>query len=404
VSSRPTPPPPPPPVPGELDPAAVVLRFLESVGRPAEARFYLDLFRARPREQFAVISIDANVVRDATDAVVFDLRFLAALELFPSVAVGLFQPSEATAHARRLHRRLAAVGVESEILAAHDESVADDVVEAVRRGAVPVVAFAPVEGQGPADRFDLLRRLLARLRTRKLIFLHRPGGLHQGGELVPLVNLTTDVPALVAGRQLSGKETLLVNEVRRLVEAVAPQPLVAAITSPLVLLRELFTVKGAGTLLRRGATIVRHDGWAGVDQAKVAELIAASFGRGAVPEFFARPVARVYREEGWRGAAILTDTPLGAYLTKFVVSPEAQGEGMARDLWDAVAADTPVVFWRARAGNPIHDWYERLCDGLEKVPPWTIYWKGLPAGRIPEAIELVLAQPVDIPPVAPESR
>jgi hypothetical protein len=62
----------------------------------------LGLFRARPREQFAAISIDANVMADASDAVVQDLRFLAALDLFPTVVLGIFHPSKAAGHARSL--------------------------------------------------------------------------------------------------------------------------------------------------------------------------------------------------------------------------------------------------------------------------------------------------------------
>ncbi len=88
--------------PSDLAPQDVVLRFLESTGRPSEARLYLDLFRARPREQFAALAIDANVMAGAADAVVQDLRFLAALDLFPTVVLGIFQPADAAAHARVL--------------------------------------------------------------------------------------------------------------------------------------------------------------------------------------------------------------------------------------------------------------------------------------------------------------
>ena len=84
-----------------MDPADVVLRFLESTGRPSEARLYLDLFRARPREQFAALAIDANVMAGAADAVVQDLRFLAALDLYPTVVLGIFQPADAAAHAQQ---------------------------------------------------------------------------------------------------------------------------------------------------------------------------------------------------------------------------------------------------------------------------------------------------------------
>ena len=48
----------------ELAPQEAVLRFLESTGRPSEARLYVDLFRARPREQFAAIAVDGHVVAD----------------------------------------------------------------------------------------------------------------------------------------------------------------------------------------------------------------------------------------------------------------------------------------------------------------------------------------------------
>ena len=92
--------------PAELAPQDVVLRFLESTGRPSEARLYLDLFRSRPREQFAAIAVDANVMADAADAVVQDLRFLAALDLYPTVVLGIFQPAEAVLHARTLRRHL----------------------------------------------------------------------------------------------------------------------------------------------------------------------------------------------------------------------------------------------------------------------------------------------------------
>ena len=381
----------------DLAPQDVVLRFLESTGRPSEARLYLDLFRAHPREEFAAIAIDANVMSGAADAVVQDLRFLAALDLYPTVVLGIFQPADAAAHARLLRRHLEAEGVGVEDLPAGEPGLAGRVRAAGRAGRVPVVVFEPAAGTQPADRLARLGVLLRELQTRKLLFLHRPGGLRQGGVLVPLVNLTIDVPTLAASKEISRKEALILEGARRLCEEAAPLPFTVAITSPLNVLRELFTVKGAGTLLRRGARIVRRDGWDGVDMARLRELLASSFGRPPREAFLRTAPSRVYLEEAYRGCAILVDTPLGAYLTKFAVSPEAQGEGIARDLWEAFAADAPVVFWRARRTNPISEWYVKLCEGLVRVPEWTVYWKGLAAEAIPRAIEWAVKQPVDIP-------
>lgn len=386
-----------PAAPVELATQDVVLRFLESTGRPSEARFYLALFRARPREQFAAIAIDAHVMADAADAVAQDLRFLTALDLFPTVVLGIFQPAEAAAHARRLRRHMEAEGVPVDELSATEPRLADRVTSCVENSAVPVVVFESAANETAADRLDRLGVLLTELQAQKLLFLHRPGGLRQGGTLVPLVNLTTDVPALLASRELSRKEAAILDYARRLCAETALPSFTVAVTSPLNLLRELFTVKGAGTLLRRGARVVRHEGWDGVDVPRVRDLLASSFGRPPAAEFFERTPGRVYLEEAYRGCAILLDTPLGAYLTKFAVSAEAQGEGIARDLWEALAADTPVVFWRSRRGNPISEWYVKLCDGLARLPDWTVYWKGVAPGAIPAAIDWAVRQPVDIP-------
>lgn len=381
--------------PANLDPADVVLRFLESVGRRSEAEFYVGLFRAEPKEQFAAISVDANVARHATEAVVLHLRFLYSLGLAPIVVLGLFEPTDASEHAARIRRRLDRSGVSAELL---DPSVPDfhaRVVETARAGTIPIVPFGVAEGESPDTRFVRLAALLSAVETRKLLFLHRPGGLQQKGALVPLVNLHSDYAALASSKELSRKEKALLAQSRRLVLELVPHKLVVAITSPLNLLRELFTVKGAGTLLRAGAVVRRHDRVDDVDLPRLRALLHASFGRPPTEAFFERGFSRVYLEENYRGAAILVDTELGAYLTKFAVEREAQGEGIGRDLWEAMSAERPL-FWRARSENPVGEWYTKLCDGMAKFAGWNVYWKGIDTARIPAAIEYSLGQGVDI--------
>jgi acetylglutamate kinase len=388
--------------PSPISPPEVVLRFLESVGRRSEAEFYLSLFRAEPKEQFAAISVDANVARHATEAVVLHLRFLANLGLTPLVVLGLFEPTDAPDHAARIVKKLVKAGVAAELVA--DDATA--IARAARAGTLPVLAYAPENGDASPPRaaaavdarFARLGALLSGLSTRKLLFLHRPGGLRQRATLVPLVNLSADVPSLLASRELSRKERAMVIQSRRLVEELVPHKLLVAVTSPLNLFRELFTVKGAGTLLRRGAALTRHPSLAGLDRERLRALLASAFGRPPVDEFFDRPVSQVYLVDGYRGAAVLLNTPLGAYLSKFAVDREAQGEGLGRDLWDQLAADHPKVYWRARAANPICEWYGKLADGLHKSGEWIVFWRGLPPQSLAEAIAWTLDQPVDIPP------
>ncbi len=374
-----------------MEPADVVLRFLESVGSRRESDFYLALFRAGEPERFAAISVDANVARHAAEAVTLDLRFLAALGLYPVVLLGVFESTEAMEHATRLARRLDKAGVRCMLVGSEEPDMLPRAAEAARAQTIPIVVF-PVAASG---RFEALGALVAALRTRKLIFLRRPGGLQQEGKLLPLVNLTTDVAALVQSKELSRKERVLVEESRRLVER-APHRLSVAITSPFNLFRELFTIKGAGTLLRRGALIERRR-FAELDRERLRALLTRSFGRPPVDDFFGRDIAWGYVEEGYRGAALVHETPLGAYLSKFAVDAEAQGEGIGRDLWRALSADYARIFWRARPTNDVGPWYVSLCDGLMRFPEWHVYWKGLPAADVAPAVEWALQQPVDLP-------
>ncbi len=401
-----------------MEPADVVLRFLESLGRRSDAEFYLALFRAEAKERFAAIVVDANVARHATEAVVLDLSFLAALGLTPVVVLGLFEPTDAVEHASRIRRKLEKNGVPARLIPSLGQAGAAETAAACRAGVIPVLPFLDAATPAPAppapidERVARLGALLTALGTRKLIFLHRPGGLRRRGELVPLVNLTTEYDTFAGSKELSRKQRTMLAQSRRLIFEIVPHKLLVAITSPLDLLRELFTTKGAGTLLRRGAVIEPRAGLAEVDLPRLRALLTSSFGRPPRDEFFqlvARAAPRIYLEEAYRAAAILFDTPatsstasLGSYLSKFAVDREAQGEGMGRDLWERVVADHPVIFWRARSDNPIAAWYAKLCDGLARFSSsgstgWHVFWKGIRPDQIPAAIEHALSQPIDIP-------
>jgi acetylglutamate kinase len=126
------------------------------------------------------------------------------------------------------------------------------------------------------------------------------------------------------------------------------------------------------------------------------ELLEASFGRSIEPAFFGRPIRNAYVEESYRGAALVADGPRAGYLSKFAVTREAQGEGIGQDLWGALIADYTALVWRARRANPIRAWYERNCQGRFEAGEFTVYFRGLAADDVPEAIHFALAQPIDL--------
>jgi acetylglutamate kinase len=315
------------------------------------------------------------------------------------VVLGLYAPGPtATENAERLQRRLARVEVPVALVHANTADLGAVAAAKARAGEIPVVFFDRGDATSElARRFAMLGSLSADLQTRKLIFLSRRGGLRPRGadRELPIINLATDYEGLIATQALRPKQLDLLARARGLLVEATQHRMLVAVTSPLSLLTELFTVKGAGTLIKRGSIVGRHDSYAGVDAARLRALLDSSFGRPVAADFFERPVSRLYLEADYRGAALIVDTPLGAYLTKFAVDREAQGEGIGRDLWQVVVRDYPMLFWRARPSNPIAAWYTQECDGVARFADWHVFWRGLATAKLQACIEWTLAQPPD---------
>ena len=144
------------------------------------------------------------------------------------------------------------------------------------------------------------------------------------------------------------------------------------VVNPLQLLRELFTVSGAGTLIRKGCASTSRDGWSRRRPGAAARPVDSAFGtRRSAPISSSRPIARTFVEEHYRGAAVVAETPARPYLTKFAVERQAQGEGIGGEIWSLVTRDYPAFFWRSRPENPITAWYVKQCDGLRASPSGT---------------------------------
>jgi acetylglutamate synthase len=170
---------------------------------------------------------------------------------------------------------------------------------------------------------------------------------------------------------------------------------VTSVTAPTNLLHELFTVKGAGTLIKHGSLIEFHRDYQSVDRERLEALLTATFGRKLRPSFFERAPLGVYIEQGYLGAAVVSAGQGATYLTKFVVDRLAQGWGIGRDLWEAVTRDHERLFWRARPQNPITQWYQSQCDGMVRTPAWNVYWRGVAHEHIPNLIAEAMASAPD---------
>ncbi|MBM4153373.1 MAG: hypothetical protein FJ220_07625 [Kiritimatiellaceae bacterium] len=164
-----------------------------------------------------------------------------------------------------------------------------------------------------------------------------------------------------------------------------------SVTSPINLLEEIFTVKGAGTVFRRGSAIYSNGN---PDRERLLGLLEESFKRKP-KETVLDDVTQIYYEANYRGAVLLEQHPEGLYLSKFSVGSEARGEGLAQELWDEVCKNHSAFFWRSRKGNPINQWYDRQADGRYATEHWMVFWRGMEASTLPGLIDFCISRTPD---------
>lgn len=387
--------------------AEAVLTFLESVGRRSEAELYLGFFQRLPKESFAIIAPGSPVLRIGPGSFAEQLKFLADLGLSAPIVLGLIGSTPARAALERLERRLTAAGIQHALHPWTEEGLGDTLREELRRGVWPIVEVENASALSAEERVRWVGGLASELDTRKLVLLRRHGPLHLSSERslsladkhalavddaeLTLVNLSTDADLVLEHKLLRREDARLLELARELLVASTAPELQVSITSPLDLSRELFTVKGAGTLIKRGRPIRRAERYEDLDLARLTALLESSFGFPVREEFFSIAPAAIFYEQDYRGAAIVHPAADAPYLAKFAVVPLAQGEGLGRDLWQTVEREFPRLFWRTRAANPVAGWYSAVCDGLIRLPRWHVFWRGLEPEAIPRIVEHAVA-------------
>jgi acetylglutamate kinase len=406
-----------------------IVRLLSSMGSAKEIQQYLKRFSQIDAKRFAVVKVGGAVLRDELADLTSSLTFLQQVGLTPIVlhgagpqldeelsAAGIEKQTvnglrvtspQALAIVRKVFQQqnlklvealqtmdTRATSVPSGVftssyldrdtygLVGKVQSINLAPIEAsLRAGSIPVIASLgeTEEGQILNINADFAANELVRvLQPYKIVFLTGTGGLLDGeGQLIDSINLSTEYEHLMAQPWLNGGMRLKLEQIADLL-ANLPLTSSVSITRPSELAKELFTHKGSGTLVRRGEKVLTFDSWDGIDLARMRTLIESSFGRTLVADYFERTQPRhVYVSENYRAAMILTEEDGLAYLDKFAVLDDAQGEGLGRAVWLVMREQNPQLFWRSRAGNPVNPFYDAECDGSLKRPRWKVYWYGM---------------------------
>jgi acetylglutamate kinase len=407
-----------------------VIELLGQLGSSREARQYLKQFSRIEESRFAVVKVGGAVLNDDLDELAAALAFLHRLGLTPIVLHGAGpQLDEAMAEAgvpvekhdglrvtteavmavarpviyranATLVDALEARGVRARgilhgvfnasladpeklgLVGQVDSVELDPIQSAVRSGALPVVACL---GESPGGQVmninaDIAtRELVWTLKPYKVIFLTGTGGLlDQNGRIITAISISGDYEHLINQDWVHSGMQLKLAQIKDMLERLPPETSVS-ITSAAKLTRELFTHTGAGTLIRRGERI---DWFDQIPEARVATLetmLEESFGRRLRADWREnQDLEGVLLAETGRAAALIGRGVDGIpYLDKFVVTPEAQGEGLAAALWQVLRARCPCLYWRSRASNPIAGWYLQQAHASFRQGEWIVHVIGV---------------------------
>ncbi|MGB3457412.1 MAG: hypothetical protein WBG08_12165 [Litorimonas sp.] len=360
-----------------------VLSSLSAVGAVQEANFYAELFSKDDPERFALILLDPRVLNNPLlEALTSNLQILSNLGLAPTLLIGAMDdnPTSIKFQAQRLMRDLDSSGVKVAKLNTRTYGLIGEIQRRTQSGIIPILEMTERRGQGG------LVKLVNDLRPNKIVSLQPSGGLSENGLRRRNLRLA-EIEAFMERVSPTPGQANFLATIRRIEQDANEGRRSYVLASPLNLLSELFTTKGSGTLIRRGAAIVRHDALDDVDKDALGAAIGRAFGKALVPGCLDRPVEVAFLEPDFRAGALFTRLADQPYMSKFWVVPEARGEGLARDVWDRVSEELPRFFWRSRAANPFNDWYVSACDGLQKSGDWRVFWKGLTADTLPSAID-----------------
>lgn len=367
-----------------------ILNFMDSPGHKRDADAYRELFQRLSPESFALFVVDERTVDEELDAIIFDLRYLSQINLFP---VFLLQARESTLKAMEVENTFKKARIATSFVS--NELSDSEKLEAIRQCANQKV-IPLLHTSYDFDIVETLVPLTNMLKTSRVVRLRSEGGLlnrHLQSQ-ARVINLRFERDQYLNSDDLSVYDKSVLENCDELIRRTS-HPLHVSVVSPISLLRELFSVKGAGSLVQMGTSILHFGAWEEINKGQLKKLLEASFEKRVTEEFFAKEFDHFYVEENYNGAAVVQDYAAMSYVSKFAVGTEARGFGVGEDLWENLLENHERIFWRSDSEAFINRWYEKHCDGMHRIGRWTIFWKGLEPSQISMAIEFAASQEDD---------
>lgn len=222
----------------------------------------------------------------------------------------------------------------------------------------------------------------------KIVYLNEKGGLFHGvtGKKISTINLDEEYDALMRESWVKFGTKLKLREIKELLDTL-PRTSSVAIISTDMLQKELFTDEGAGTLIRRGYKLYKHDSVDAVGSTQLRQVFSERdpeviSGRKSVAELFSelkQSPHTIYGDEPFDVVGVVShpegETPV---MTKFLASRNGTLNKIVDNVFDAIKKDHKRLFWTARADDENRAWHFERADGSFTRAGRSLFWYGVP--------------------------
>ena len=424
----------------------IVVQTVKNIGNHREGQQYLKYFTSVSSEGFAIIKAGGAILTEHLDTFCKSLLVLHQLGLYPVVVHGAgpqlnqvlkeagIEPqfeegirvtdSETLGVAMKLFHqessRLAAAlnemgvanvpithSLTADYLNKDRWGLVGDITKvnlnpierAIQAGYIPIIpSLAMTEtGQVLNVNADVTAASLARaMKPLKIIYLSEKGGLFrgEGGEKISEIFLDQEYDDLMAQPWCQRGTGLKIRESKKLLETL-PRSSSIAIIHPNDLQAELFTVSGAGTLIRRGQKVEVASSLDQIrDMDKFKEALARDYdgpAAGAEAERFvnllkSRPFKAYFDDTMSCLAIVLQPTESRPFSTWVSLSITKAGwlTNTTDNIFQAIQRDNPELVWTVGKEDENLTWFFEKSDGSFCLDQVVLFWRGFRLERFSE--------------------
>jgi len=377
--------------------------FFKKTNHYPEFQLFLSTYRRLPAHQFALVRVGHGALQRDGAELAESLAMMQQLGVIPTVILdtkwdSFLDPEQPVASDRTAARRFLPIAQffieQLQYLGAHARianpsievkskiSLWDcdptDILDAFKDGLIPIVSPFGTRSKRKVylNGTELSRMVLDALSPSKYILITESDGLTDKDDMmVPFLNLSERKEY----QHIQADHKSILREIR--LQLNRTPDAAAVITHATHLLKEIFTVKGRGTFIKRFA-ILSTTKLKEVDQVQLTQLIETAFNKRLVEGYFNHKFKTIVYEKHYEGVAIVKMVRGIPYLDKIAVTKAAEGTGLGRTLWNKISEQYPTLVWRSTIVNPMNAFYFRECDGCLKGTRWIVYWRNLPEDAI----------------------